>query len=343
MKEKSFILYVIYLDKFTEGFVNFFKQENSRFDNKFIIYGKKQQFKFEADCNEILFVGSYKSINKSTVAYKWACDADAIIFSGIFGSEKLFLKFPKSAINKSYLQFWGGDFYDLREKLPFYKIKEKISTAIKIHYIKKVKGIINLISGDYNELNKIVKTNADHFIAPVYGVNKNKNFCSSMFTTDKSENPIKICIGNSATKTNNHFEVFDYLKKYKNENIRIICPLSYGDKNYANEVISYGKNIFGDKFEPLTDYLSREKYFKMLSGCKIGIFNNNRQQAMGNINAFIVMGAKVYIKSDTSMWGTYAHERQYAIYEVEKIPQIDFNEFILTAMVNFIYDDIFNL
>lgn len=339
MEKKLRVLYVIYLDKFTEIFVNFFKKEFFSQDSKFIVYGKKHQYKFTADDNELVYLDSYKNLKKSSLAYKWVCDSDIIIFSGIFGSEKLFLKFPKGSASKSYFQFWGGDFYDLREKVPIYKIKEKISSAIKIHYIKNVKGIINLISGDYNELQNIVKTNSEHFIAPVCGNDKDVELYRSLFNLTKSDSPIKICLGNSATKTNNHLEVIEYLEKYKNEDIKIICPLSYGDKNYADKIISYGKKIFGDKFEPLTDYMSKEDYFKILSDCKIGIFNNNRQQGMGNINALLSMGAKIYMKSNTSMWETYTKERGYVIYDVDNILKVEFSEFVefdnSTALANF--------
>lgn len=327
MKRKC-VLYIIYLDKFTELFANFFTDRFSHLDNKFIIYGRKQQFKFEIDGNNIIFLDSYKKMKKINPAYAWACNADIIIFSGIFGSEKLLLKFPKDTVKKSYFQFWGGDFYDLRGHVPVYKIKEWLSKAIKIHFIKKVKGIINLITGDYNELQKMVKSNADHFIAPVCGNDRDVEFYTNLFHTEKSYNPIKICIGNSATKTNNHIEVLEILRKYKDENIKIICPLSYGDKNYADEVAAYGKQIFGDKFEALTDYISKESYFKMLSDCRIGIFNHNRQQGMGNINALIAMGAKLYMKTDTSMWKTYKEERGYTIFDIEEISQKNFAEFI---------------
>ena len=40
---------------------------------------------------------------------------------------------------------------------------------------------------------------------------------------------INILIGNSATETNNHIEVLDLLSKFKNEDIKIYVPLSYGD------------------------------------------------------------------------------------------------------------------
>ena len=328
MKKNISILYIIYLDKFAEIFVDFLNKEFPDHDSRFIIYGKKHQFKFKADNSQLIFTDSYKNIDKNSQEYKWAENSDAIIFSGIFGAEKLFLKFPKDSCKKSYFHFWGGDFYDLREKLPFTKLKDKLSNAVRIHYTKKVKGVINLIPGDYDELQKIVKTNAQHFVAPVCGNDDIIEYQESLFSLDKSENPVRICLGNSASKTNNHIEALELLSRYKNENIRIICPLSYGNKDYANEVITCGKKIFGDKFEPLTDYMAKKEYFKILSDCKIGIFNNDRQQAMGNINALLAMGAKVYMKSNTSMWNMYTNEKGYTLYDIEKIPDYSFDKFI---------------
>ncbi len=38
-------------------------------------------------------------------------------------------------------------------------------------------------------------------------------------------------MGNSANPTNNHIEVLNKLLKFKDEDIEIIAPLSYGEKS----------------------------------------------------------------------------------------------------------------
>lgn len=327
MNGKLRVLYVIYLDKFTKNFADFLQEQFPEIDAKFIIYGKKKQFEFEADTKNLVYVDSYRNVNKCTDAYKWAEASDLIVFSGVFGSEKLLMKFPKGSAKKACFHFWGGDFYDLRDKIPFYKVKAGLSKAIKINYFRKAKAVINLIPGDYDELQKIVKTDAPHYIAPVCESQNSTDAFAPLFSTNKSASPVKICLGNSATKTNEHMEVLDLLEKFKNEDIQIICPLSYGDKEYAGKVIERGKSIFKDKFCPLTDYMSKDDYFKLLSDCRIGIFNNNRQQGMGNIVALLSMGSKIYIKSSTSMWQRYVNERQYTVFDVQDIAKSDFEGF----------------
>lgn len=58
----------------------------------------------------------------------------------------------------------------------------------------------------------------------------------SINNVSKTKENIIIQVGNSADCTNDHIEVFNKLKRYKN--IKIICPLSYGgDDVYIDNVI----------------------------------------------------------------------------------------------------------
>ena len=82
----------------------------------------------------------------------------------------------------------------------------------------------------------------------------------------------------------------------------------------------------GDIFCPILDYIEKEKYIELLSTCTVGIFNNNRQQAMGNINILLYLGKKLYLRTDVSMWDVY-QERGYDIFSVETIPQMSIEEF----------------
>lgn len=108
--------------------------------------------------------------------------------------------------------------------------------------------------------------------------------------------------------------MIDMIKKFKSENIKFVCPLSYGNFEYRDKVIEYGKNILGDKFCPITEYMPQQEYYSLLNKCSVGIFNNNRQQAMGNINVLLRFGAKVYIRDDTTMWNTFSNQRSYHLF-----------------------------
>ena len=323
--EKIKVLFVIYLDKFTDGLYGFLKN-NFDFESKFLIYGKKHQFDFDNDPENTVFIDHYKAVNKSSQCYEWAKKADLIVFSGLFGTDKLFLRFPKGSVDKSYLQLWGGDFYPLRDTKGV-SLKNRIGMLYKKRIINKAKGIITLIPDDYKELCSICHPGGKHFIAPVCDNGYNMQLINEYRQSDKSGSTVWVLLGNSATESNQHFEALDLMSRYKDEDIKIVCPLSYGDDQYAAKVNEYGRSIFGDKFVGLTKYLDKNEYYQFLSKFSIAVFNNNRQQGMGNINAALAMGCKVYIRNDTAMWSKFTSEG-FNIYDIGGVSALSFNEFV---------------
>ena len=107
-----------------------------------------------------------------------------------------------------------------------------------------------------------------------------------------------ILIGNSGYIMGNHLDVFDALKDFDLINFnKIIVPLGYGEESYIVEVSNKGKEYFKDKFVPITSFLPLEEYNNYLKSAAIAIFNNRRQQAVGNILALLWFGSKVYLSS----------------------------------------------
>ena len=104
-----------------------------------------------------------------------------------------------------------------------------------------------------------------------------------------------ILVGNSATPSNNHVELFDILKDLNVTGRRIVVPLSYGDHRYGDAVIAKGRGLFGEAFEPIVDFMPLEEYLSLVGTCGVVIMNHKRQQASGNICAAIYHGAHVFL------------------------------------------------
>ncbi|MBQ9017277.1 TDP-N-acetylfucosamine:lipid II N-acetylfucosaminyltransferase [Candidatus Saccharibacteria bacterium] len=188
---------------------------------------------------------------------------------------------------------------------------------------------------DYDELSKIFPNSKPHFTAAMPEDPDRVDNYGKYFSKRVKSN--KILLGNSATRENCHFEVMELLEHLKDENLEIICPLAYGDRSYAMSVEEEGMRIFGSKFKAILDYQDFDSYKNMIAGCSVGIFANNRQQAMGNIAMMIMMGRKVYLREGTSMWYSYLDYgiKMYPISELNKITYselMDYNESI--AMEN---------
>lgn len=206
---------------------------------------------------------------------------------------------------------WGADYYnqfekkgyqlygwytkELLEKKANKKInhfKKMIKTILFNHAIKRINIFSPVILEDYELFNHYFPKSKMIYMPWNYGINNSQ--APVDIQTDYNLGP-NILVGNSASYTNNHLEVFEILKHIDLGNRKIIVPLSYGDPEYRDYIIRIGKNLFHDLFVPLVDFMPIEDYHKILQSCSIAIMNHYRQQAVGNISILIQSGVKVYL------------------------------------------------
>jgi hypothetical protein len=293
-------------EKFIASFIEFINNKFIPSDHMFIILGGKDS----VSC-PIPKYTNVKILEKNLCEvsndYKLAEildfyfeKAEQILLHGLF--EKYYINYlynHNKFLNKCIWAMWGGDLYDYQKRG---LISRNFLTLFKKKYIiKRLGGFATYIKGDYDLVEKWHGTHGKYHECFMYPSNLYKDYTIK----EKKHRTINIQIGNSADMTNNHIEVFEKLEKFKNDNIKIIVPLSYGNKEYADRVISEGRKIFGNKFEPLTDFMPFDQYLDLLSEIDIAIFNHNRQQAMGNIITLLGLGKKVYIKREITPWKTF--------------------------------------
>lgn len=327
------IVHYIASDKFTSGYISYMHNNIKEYRHIFIT-DKSAIIKNNADGAEILFISRPSSILTNKNIRKMLDKCDKFIVSGVF-DKTVYIPFLSCRILlKTYLHFWGGDFYCLRDKadrqylkkkgLKLY-IRRKIYFIIKKLLIQKCAAVITLIEEDYDELVRITGISKHHLVAPMPGGDGYS--IKAADNIKKHVEPHLIQVGNSATESNHHIDVFKLLKKYSEENIKIICPLSYGNKEYAKQIADYGIKLFGSKFVPIKSVLPEDEYFNLLAKVEVAVFNNDRQQAMGNIIKLLSMGCKVYMRNGTSMWKAYKRQG-FSVYNIDDINSENFSSFI---------------
>ena len=251
----------------------------------------------------------------------------------------MFLFIFRIFLKKSNWIIWGGDLYcyeQRRKGLKFflwYKIE---------NYVKRNFAYINTlvpqdyeiakkyykVKGKYKKAQYILNNNEIEPLCRMQYMGKNSSKFINALISKKKED-IYIQIGNSANSSNNHFEILDMLKKFKNEKIKIFCILSYGgNKSYVLKVNEYGIKYFGNKFIGIFDFIPINEYWYYLQNIDILVFNQKRQQGLGNIFMLSYFEKKIYLRNDISSWSYLVNDLKLKINSYENIKNETFEEFI---------------
>lgn len=203
---------------------------------------------------------------------------------------------------------WGADIYDLgrfnhdfllqKTRKLYYRYSLTTLTGFKSFIKRKLGAISDLIPPNNSVLKAahladfvvpIVKSDFERLKTkyPIKAELFELNYLNSLFVdppdADIPYTRNNILVGNSASFTNNHIEVIDKLTQFDLRNSKVIMPLSYGNKKYAEYVTNYSKNALPNNIEILTERYPFSEYLKFYTGSKSVIMNHQRQQAVGNI------------------------------------------------------------
>lgn len=283
------IVHVMIFEKFIRSYIEFLDEHLNIDEHFFLIIGKDYNKYDLSNLPNTHFVN--KVMRVPGLIFKLH-GADKIIIHGLWhkGFIKLLLLQPW-LIKKCYWMMWGGDFYNYENE-----------TADKKKLIRKLRHFMSMVEGDFEFVKKWYHTYGQFHECIGYPVQLFE-FTNFPFKADKQES-VEILLGNSADPSNNHEEALKILKPFCDENagIHIFCPLSYGSEWQARNITKLGKKMFGDRFNPLIEFMAFDKYNDLLNRMDIAIFNHCRQQGMGNVTAMLSKGKKVFLKSENTLF-----------------------------------------
>ena len=316
------ILHIIPDQKFTLDYIHRIEKLFDINEHFFWIYPlMKQREKYNDFLIQDNFI--YSQINESTsnMLYRVTRNADHIILHSIIAGVK-HLGILQRTLNgcnaKVIWILWGADLYDDYKKSHSIRIVFKPSLTVKEHIRKKIIDRIDYVDSpcDYEELKKRYKTKAGLVCA-------NYSFKLIDGIGTKRNTKANVMVGHSATTSCKHLSTFFALKKHK-KNINVFCPLSYPqNKLYIRIVNIFGRSIFGQNYHPITTYMDYATYVQFLCRIDIGIFNNSRQQGMGNITNLLFLGKKVYMSKKNTINKIY-NRKDFVYYDSETMTSADF-------------------
>lgn len=229
-----------------------------------------------------------------------------------------------SIMKKSYWVEWGADLYHWRREEK--GLRHKIVNKINETWRKKIRGAIMIFPADeavfvsqFGE--EIPVLHAGYVAFPCDKTEKLR----PVETGEKR--PLSILLGHSATPKCNHLEMLEKLSKYRDEDIVIHIPLSYGDAGYAGTVEKKAEELFPqEKLHIMKEPMALPDYIGFLWTVDVAVFDVYRQIALGNIEQLLYMRKKVYLPRD-SILGKYYTDNDTEIFDTSLIGEESFEEF----------------
>lgn len=279
------ILHIMTLEKFTPPFIDFIDKYFDISKHKFTFITSK---KYQYGLTENHVVEFLHSDEDFSILKDYMKKSDKIILHGLWRDKVDAILFESpQLLKKCYWIMWGGDFY----------YPDRTSNVRKF-VIKNVGYLVSYAQGDFYLAKKLYGATGQFRKCFSYP----SNLYQELPETPTQNNTINILVGNSADPSNNHQQIFEKLIAWKDDNIKIFCPLSYGDNNYATATIKSGQNLFQHKFNALTKFIPKDNYLTLLQQMDIAVFNHERQQAMGNIITLLGLGKKIYMRPNISTY-----------------------------------------
>ncbi len=227
-------------------------------------------------------------------------------------------------LKKSTWVIWGGDVFVYKERKK--NLRARVYEMLRKIVIPRFPEIAAFLEEDAREAMAVYQSEAAY--VPILYPNPLDKRLLRYRPEREADGVVRILVGNSADPSNEHIEVFEKLKHYKKENIKIICPIPVNEEGkYIQTVIETGRAYFGGNFVFQTRWMKPAEYAEFLLSIDIAIMNHRRQQGLGNILALLLTGKKVYLRSDISTY-RYLQKEGCEIYDVKTIKVDSFNEFV---------------
>lgn len=319
------VLHIIQLDKFIAPFIDFVEEHFQDFD-RHLFACQGDLVKFPVRRRDNIFFKS--DFNRDRWFYlqlhRKMYGADKIIIHGLWNPWVVrFLALQPWLLRKCYWVIWGGDLYAYKFALPslYWRRLERFRRIV----IRRIAHLVTYVEGDVKLARKWYGATGKYHECLMYP----SNLYNDIALPSKELKTINIQIGNSADPTNEHFEMLDILAPYKDRDIKIFAPLSYGPIDHADKVVTAGRDIFGEKFVALTEFMSSDQYIDYLSTIDIAIFNHRRQQGMGNIISLLGMGKKVYLRKDVTSWSVF-EKQGVKLYDISCLEMDRIEDFVAT-------------
>jgi len=301
--------------------------------NKYIVFSNNDKLTYVSRKEDVIILPNSSYKLDIDLVYK---DCQLLIIH-FLSPLKLYILKHKPHHVKVIWSVWGSDAYDhfkvqnnfepitsvtqkstLFQKLKdsyfftfYHLMKYRIKPLSKeLELLQLIDYVITVLPNEFkvikNEFGLVAK-----YIDYNYGINNFDKF------SDRSLGN-SILVGNSATSTNNHLDVFEIIKS--TTNMDIIVPLSYGAydyEDYKENIISEGRRIFNKNFLPIENFMNLHDYRELTFSCNTVIMYHIRQQALANIFMSLFQGMRLFLNSKSITY-SFLKDQGMIVFDLKK-------------------------
>lgn len=239
--------------------------------------------------------------------------------------------FIKSNIAKKIIwRTWGHDIRPIKltKSNPILNLMNILIDHLYKRKVKQFKAI-----GVANDIDKVnVKNRFGKEIETLilsYGYRKNiyEQLVKIKLSTQKTTNTLKIMVGHNGNIADRHIQVLEKLKKFKNEDILITLPLSYGDSLYISKIKNYALKTFGEKkVEFIEEFIPFEDFAKYISTIDIAVIDNYFSNGLGNLSLLIFFETKIFLNRYGNIGQSFKENGIVSNY-TDEICKMNFSDF----------------
>lgn len=143
----------------------------------------------------------------------------------------------------------------------------------------------------------------------------------------KEDETIRVILGHSTARTDNHMPILKMLEKFSGENIEIYMPMTYGYPPYRKEVADFIKNYpITVKTIIMEESMTYEEYAAFIRKCDVMILDAEYSCGLGNLYLALHMKKKLFLNKEGVMKKAFDVEN-IPCSTTDEIENMSFEEF----------------
>lgn len=275
--------------------------------------------------------------------YRQLEQADVIIWHSLFFTTQKYLYFLAlftKFLKKSVWIEWGADLY--LWKYDENTLKGRIKNRLNRRVRERMRWIGCSFPVDEIEAKRQFGEQTECFYTPLANPKKEATglideILACKPQEEKTGTRKIVQIAHNSFQFNNHIRIIDRLKRFKNDDLFFILPVSYGIYGvngqyggvpYRNAVIKYAREELGkEKVGVLLKNIPFDNYMDFLWNIDIVVFDFDRPCGLGTLRILLLMEKKIFLPAGTPYY-EFLRAQGLPIYDTNRISEMSYEEFV---------------